>query len=168
LTGENRSTQRKTCPSVTLFNTNPTWTDPGLNPGLRGERSATDRLNHGTANIIPQSSTDKRYVPSDLLSAILTLQALGLHCVMLLLQASNPRLQKDCDAACRIVSTCAPLVLFPMRLNFWDTRYMPCALILSLWNAMTSALCNCNVLQLILINIFVRVNRTHVLFRKAR
>jgi hypothetical protein len=75
--------RRKTFPSATLSTTNPTWTDPGLNPGLRGERSATDRLSHGTANIIPKSSTDKRYVPSDLLSAILTLQALGLHCVML-------------------------------------------------------------------------------------
>ena len=28
----------KTCPSATLSITNPTWTDPGLNPSLRGER----------------------------------------------------------------------------------------------------------------------------------
>jgi hypothetical protein len=41
LTGENRSTGRKTCPSATLSTTNPTWTDLGLNPGLRGERPAT-------------------------------------------------------------------------------------------------------------------------------
>ena len=34
LTGENRSTGRKTCPSVTLSTTNPTWTDQGLSPGL--------------------------------------------------------------------------------------------------------------------------------------
>jgi hypothetical protein len=33
------------CPSVTLFTTNPTWT----NPGLRGERPATNRLSHDTA-----------------------------------------------------------------------------------------------------------------------
>jgi hypothetical protein len=33
-----------------LSTTNPTWTDPGSNPALRGERSATNRLSHGTAN----------------------------------------------------------------------------------------------------------------------
>jgi hypothetical protein len=49
LTGENRSTRRKTCPSATLFTTNPTWTEPGSNPGLRGERPATNLLSHGTA-----------------------------------------------------------------------------------------------------------------------
>jgi hypothetical protein len=49
LTGENRSTRRKTCPSVTLSTTNPTWIDPGLNPGIRGERPGTNRLSHGTA-----------------------------------------------------------------------------------------------------------------------
>ena len=36
LTGENRSTRGKTCPSATLSTTNPTWTDPGSNPGPRG------------------------------------------------------------------------------------------------------------------------------------
>jgi hypothetical protein len=40
LTGENRTTRGKTCPIATLSTTNPTWTDPGSNPGLRGERSA--------------------------------------------------------------------------------------------------------------------------------
>jgi hypothetical protein len=49
LTGENRGTQGKTCPSATLSTTNPTWTDPRLNPGLRGERPGTNRLSHGTA-----------------------------------------------------------------------------------------------------------------------
>jgi hypothetical protein len=49
LTRENRSTRGKTCPSATLSTTNPTWTDPGSNPGLRGERPATNRLSHGTA-----------------------------------------------------------------------------------------------------------------------
>jgi hypothetical protein len=49
LTGENRSTQRKTCPSVNLSTTNPTWTDPGSNPGFRGEGPTTKRLSHGTA-----------------------------------------------------------------------------------------------------------------------
>jgi hypothetical protein len=36
-------------PSVTLSTTNPTWIDLGANPGLRGERPATNRLSHGTA-----------------------------------------------------------------------------------------------------------------------
>jgi hypothetical protein len=37
------------CRSATLSTTNPTWTEPGLNPGLRGERPATNRVSHGTA-----------------------------------------------------------------------------------------------------------------------
>jgi hypothetical protein len=51
LTGENRSrpTPGKICPSATLSTTNPTWTVPGSNPDLRGERPATNRLSHGTA-----------------------------------------------------------------------------------------------------------------------
>jgi hypothetical protein len=32
-----------------LSTTNPTWTGPGSNLGLRGERLATNRLSHGTA-----------------------------------------------------------------------------------------------------------------------
>jgi hypothetical protein len=39
----------KTCPSATLSTTNPTWTGPGSNPGLRGGRPAVSRLSHGTA-----------------------------------------------------------------------------------------------------------------------
>jgi hypothetical protein len=38
-------------PSATLSTTNPTWIDPGTNPGLRGERPATNRLSHGTAHL---------------------------------------------------------------------------------------------------------------------
>jgi hypothetical protein len=49
LTGENQSTRRKTCPSATLSTTNPTLTDPGSNPGLRGRRPAANRLSHGPA-----------------------------------------------------------------------------------------------------------------------
>jgi hypothetical protein len=49
LTGENRNTRGKTCPSATLSTTNPTWTDPGSNTGLRGERPETNILSHGTA-----------------------------------------------------------------------------------------------------------------------
>jgi hypothetical protein len=50
LTGENRNTGGKTCLNVTLSTTNPTWTDPGSNPGLRSERPTTNRLSHGTAS----------------------------------------------------------------------------------------------------------------------
>jgi hypothetical protein len=50
LTGEDRRTRRKTCPSATLSTTNPTWIDPDANPGLRGERPATNHLSHGTAS----------------------------------------------------------------------------------------------------------------------
>jgi hypothetical protein len=53
LTGENRRTRRKTCPSATLSTTNPTWIDPDSNPGLCGERPATDDLSHGTTHGVP-------------------------------------------------------------------------------------------------------------------
>jgi hypothetical protein len=49
LTAENRRTRGKTCPCATLSTTNPTWADPGSNPGLRGGRPAANRLSHGTA-----------------------------------------------------------------------------------------------------------------------
>jgi hypothetical protein len=49
LTGEKRSTLGKTYPSATLSTTNPTWNDPELNPVLRFEWLAANRLNHGTA-----------------------------------------------------------------------------------------------------------------------
>jgi hypothetical protein len=49
LAGENRSTRGKSLSSVTFSTTNPTWTDPVSNPGLRGERPATNRLSHDTA-----------------------------------------------------------------------------------------------------------------------
>jgi hypothetical protein len=50
-TEENRRTQRKTCPSATLSTTNLTWIDPDANPGLSGERPATNRLSHGMAKL---------------------------------------------------------------------------------------------------------------------
>jgi hypothetical protein len=37
----------KTCPSATLSTTNPTW--PGLDPGPRDGKSATNRLSYGMA-----------------------------------------------------------------------------------------------------------------------
>jgi hypothetical protein len=49
LTGEHLSTRsNKTCPSATFSTTNITWTDLGSSQGLRGNRSATNRLSHGT------------------------------------------------------------------------------------------------------------------------
>jgi hypothetical protein len=50
LTEENRRTWRKTCPSATLSTTNSTWIDPSANPGLSGERKATNPLSHSTAS----------------------------------------------------------------------------------------------------------------------
>jgi hypothetical protein len=51
LTGENRRTPRKTCPSATLSTTNLTWIDLGANPCLRGEMPATNDLSHGTVTL---------------------------------------------------------------------------------------------------------------------
>jgi hypothetical protein len=39
----------KTCPDATLFTTNPTWPDPGLNPDRRGGKPATNRFSYGAA-----------------------------------------------------------------------------------------------------------------------
>jgi hypothetical protein len=39
----------KLCPSAILSTAYPTGTDPGANPGFRGEKPATNRLNNGTA-----------------------------------------------------------------------------------------------------------------------
>jgi hypothetical protein len=50
LTGENLRTWRKSCPGATLSTTNPTWTNPGANWGLRCGRAATNRLIHGKAS----------------------------------------------------------------------------------------------------------------------
>jgi hypothetical protein len=51
LTGENRRSRTETCPRATLSTTNPTWIDPGANPGLLSERPATNCLSHGTAKM---------------------------------------------------------------------------------------------------------------------
>jgi hypothetical protein len=37
------------CPTATLSNINPTWPDPGSNPGRRGGKPATNRLSRGKA-----------------------------------------------------------------------------------------------------------------------
>jgi hypothetical protein len=49
LTGQNRSTRRKFCPSTNFSTTNLGWTTPRLNPGLGGDRPATKRPNLSTA-----------------------------------------------------------------------------------------------------------------------
>jgi len=50
LSGENRNTGRKTCPSATLSNTDPTWTGRVSNPDRIDERSATNRLRKNMRN----------------------------------------------------------------------------------------------------------------------
>jgi hypothetical protein len=47
--GNIKELKRKACHSATLFTTNPTWTDPGMNPGVCSERPATNRLSCGMA-----------------------------------------------------------------------------------------------------------------------
>jgi len=49
LTRDNTSTWRENCWSATPSTTNLTWTDLGWNPGLRGDRPATNHLSHGKA-----------------------------------------------------------------------------------------------------------------------
>jgi hypothetical protein len=44
----------KICPSATLCTTNPTWLDPGFNPGCRGGKPATNRLSYGAAHFMPR------------------------------------------------------------------------------------------------------------------
>jgi hypothetical protein len=57
----NRNTRRKTCPSTTLFTINPTWLDPGLNPGLRCGKPATNRLSYGAAIVVAVGTINYRF-----------------------------------------------------------------------------------------------------------
>jgi hypothetical protein len=52
----------KACPSPTLSTTNPTWPDPGSNPGLRDGKPATNRLSYGAASQVRQSSIVFQFV----------------------------------------------------------------------------------------------------------
>jgi hypothetical protein len=52
LTREGRRTLRKPCLNASLSATNPTWTDPDSNPGLRGERMMTIHPSYGTDCIV--------------------------------------------------------------------------------------------------------------------
>jgi len=47
MTGENRSTRRKTCLGVTFCTTNSICTGLGSKPGFHGETPATNLLRHG-------------------------------------------------------------------------------------------------------------------------
>jgi hypothetical protein len=49
LTGKTEELGEKTCSSVTIPTTNPTWSDQDANPNFRDERQATNRLSHGRA-----------------------------------------------------------------------------------------------------------------------
>jgi hypothetical protein len=46
MTGQNRTTCRKYCTSVTMSTTKPTWTDLESNAGLRGKRLVVNRQSH--------------------------------------------------------------------------------------------------------------------------
>jgi hypothetical protein len=46
---KSKYSEKKTCPNATLSAKNPTWADPGANPGLPGERPTTNLLSHDTA-----------------------------------------------------------------------------------------------------------------------
>jgi hypothetical protein len=48
--GENQSTRGKNLSQCNFVHHNPTWTDRGSNPGLRGRRPTTNRLSHSTAH----------------------------------------------------------------------------------------------------------------------
>jgi hypothetical protein len=41
----------KTCPSVTLSTTDPTWADAGSNPGRLSRKSASNRLSYGATSV---------------------------------------------------------------------------------------------------------------------
>jgi hypothetical protein len=58
LAGETRRIWRKTCPNATSTKKT-AWSDPEANPGIRGERPATERLSHGTALYIRYYATHR-------------------------------------------------------------------------------------------------------------
>ena len=74
MTGENWSTWRKTCPSPTQFNTNPTWTAPwwsNLSHQSWGERPVTNWLSHNItwmASIVVQMLCKLHYQIAGFLS----------------------------------------------------------------------------------------------------
>jgi hypothetical protein len=57
---QKQRTRKETCSIATSSITNPTWTDPGANPGLRCERPATNRL----SRLLPSASYQTLQTPS--------------------------------------------------------------------------------------------------------
>jgi hypothetical protein len=45
--GKPKNLEKNLSQCATLFTTNPTWTGPGANPDLHGEKPVTNRLSHG-------------------------------------------------------------------------------------------------------------------------
>jgi hypothetical protein len=56
----------KTCPSATLSTTNPTWPDPGSNPGRLGGKPATNRLSYVAAIHIPYAAFYRHTISEDI------------------------------------------------------------------------------------------------------
>jgi hypothetical protein len=56
--GGYRSTRRKPASAPLFSTTNPTWLDPGLNPGRLGGKPATNRLGYGAAWTIRYSQEE--------------------------------------------------------------------------------------------------------------
>jgi hypothetical protein len=53
----------KTCPSATLWTTNPTWPDPGSNRDRWGGKPATNRLSYGmTMSVVSAKAVDFSYI----------------------------------------------------------------------------------------------------------
>jgi hypothetical protein len=61
---EKPKNSEKICPSATLSTTNLTVTDPGTNLDLRGEKSATNRLSHRTAELLVYSLVQSNGISS--------------------------------------------------------------------------------------------------------
>jgi hypothetical protein len=72
----------KTCPSVILSTTNPTWLDPALNPGRRGGKPGTNHLSYSAAGIKFYLHSYLRNVFSyskTLLQSMLTIHTMNAH-----------------------------------------------------------------------------------------
>jgi hypothetical protein len=115
----NRITRGKPCPCATLSTTNPTWTDSGSNPGLRGGRPAANRLSHGTTPP-PHTHTTKGTATVNFptcgrvfIMGTVTLQGTGIFFQKIILELSR-------RSAFAFVSVCYILgTFFPAKYNFW-------------------------------------------------
>jgi hypothetical protein len=120
LTGENRRTRRKPCNSAILSTTNPPWTDPGANSGLRCETPATNRVTHGTVSI-------SRYLhPFFLLVYLKTLHQTHINCTARIvaqvwrkywIQISCPQLTWAPQVLCCRVALLAMVSMLPLLAN---------------------------------------------------